>query len=161
VSTFFSAILSGGALFGMLMYTSVQFDPMVILQFMKPPASGGFLFFVVFNTTMELFMYPLIFLRFTNKSKQLRNVLCGSGVLFYFCRAWSYIYFIPLIMESFLPLAIQSPLSLTHVQSQEIVTWTQLSWLRCILDNLASVLLFCGIYIFEEAQKDLLRRKIN
>ena len=141
ISSFSFCILSGGSLFGMMSYTSVQNNPIAILQFMKPPIGGGFVFFVLFNTLMELLFFPLLINRFYNHSKYINRMLFTSSCIYYFSRVWTYVYFAPMIVNKFIPLASRGVTSLDTNTENEITLWIQLSWLRALADISSSFLL--------------------
>lgn len=141
ISTFSFCLLSGGSLFGMMSYSAIQNNPIAILQFMKPPIGGGFVFFVLFNTLMELIFFPLLMNRLYNYSNVINRMISISCGIYYLSRAWTYLYFAPIIVNIFIPMASQDIITLDIKLENQIYQWIQLSWLRCIADIISSFIL--------------------
>ena len=67
---------------------------------MQPPFAGGFLFFVIFNSIIEIILFPLLLHFYWDHSLSNRFLSVTSGALYYGCRAWTYTYFVPSIFKA-------------------------------------------------------------
>eukprot|EP00455_Lapot_gusevi_P044963 TRINITY_DN5702_c0_g1_i1.p1 TRINITY_DN5702_c0_g1~~TRINITY_DN5702_c0_g1_i1.p1 ORF type:complete len:143 (+),score=24.68 TRINITY_DN5702_c0_g1_i1:65-493(+) len=126
----------------MMLFTPALSTPEKVLAVMQPPMSGGFLFFVIFNMSMEWLCLP-VSLWANWKVSARRNPLVIAAILFYAGRVWSYTFFIPRIMTEFMPLPPGQPL--TDKAAADLVQWVQLSWVRCALDGIACVLILYAL----------------
>jgi hypothetical protein len=118
---------------------------------MKPPFGGGFFFFVLFNSTMELILFPLLVENLLEYSTKFKLLIGGSSIIYYVSRTWTYLYFAPTIMFEFMPLAMKEDFTKESFLQQillgkEVEYWIQMSWLRTAMDAVASFLLFTAIY---------------
>lgn len=142
LSTATMAILFGGSLFGMLMNAAL--DPVDILRMMKPPVGGGILFFVIFNSLLEMILLQAtLFTCNKFSTKQVQYCLYGAIFPFFSARVWTYFYFVPTIFRfTQLPVydALPAPLN------AEIMTWVNLSWIRCFIDGTSTLCLFLAVY---------------
>jgi hypothetical protein len=66
------------------------------------------------------------------------SISCG---IYYLSRAWTYLYFAPVIVKVFIPLAAQDVKTIDSKLENDIYQWIQLSWLRCIADIISSFIL--------------------
>jgi hypothetical protein len=84
VTAFIAATLFGGTLFAMLMY-SAPLTSENIFRLMRPPFSGGFTFFVIFNSLMEWLAIPVAV--FLNWQHPRRRPCLFCARFFFTCRA--------------------------------------------------------------------------
>jgi len=159
ISTFCFCILSGGSLFGMITYSLMISKPISILQLMKPPNGGGFLFFVLFNTLMELILFPLLVNRLYNHSININRMLLTSSSIYYTSRAWTYIYFAPVIVNTFIPIASKEIITLDTILESQLIQWIQLSWIRCFADCFSSFILLVVISEYSSNPKPIKKLK--
>lgn len=145
VSCLIMSMLSGGSLFAMFMYMSMLHQPEAILSLIRPPFGGGFLFFVTFNTILELVLYPCLL----STIKGL-DIISFSAILYYLSRAATYVYFVPKIFH-FMTLEPTIAAADSAVVT-EVLQWIKLSWIRCAIDCIASVMLFIAIHYKYPAQ---------
>jgi hypothetical protein len=139
LSTFVGILLFGGSLFAMMLYASASGDAATILSVIRPPFKGGFVFFVIFNSTMEWILLPATLFLNWRVSTRRKPLLCGA-ILYYCARAWTYIYFVPAIFKL---MAIPADHQVTPELATQIMWWVDLSWIRCAIDGiLAALLLF-------------------
>jgi hypothetical protein len=138
LSTFVALTLFGGSLFAMMLYASAT-DAASILTLIRSPFKGGFTFFVIFNSSLELFLLPAtLILNWRNPTRR-KPLLCGA-ILYYCARAWTYIYFVPMIFKL---MAVPTSALVPQELASEVMKWVNLSWIRCAIDgNLAALLLF-------------------
>jgi hypothetical protein len=103
---------------------------------MRPPWKGGFTFFVVFNSPMEWLILPAaVFLNWQHRKR--RALLLACVVLFYLSRAWTYIYFVPQILKF---MSIPGGTALSYDVGSAVLTWVNLSWIRCAIDGVVAIL---------------------
>lgn len=139
------SLLTGGSIFAMLMYELYMkhSTPSHLLDLIRPPLQGGFIFFVIFNTLLEVVFYPLLLLvrGHWSDTKQVSTWILRGAALFYLGRAWTYLHFVPKVMGY---------MKLTHGDLSdaviaEIHLWIRLSWLRTALDFFTMVCLLSAI----------------
>jgi len=133
--------LFGGSLFAMMFYASSLSVPETVLGLMRPPLGGGFAFFVIFNSLMEWLLFPATLCLNWHLPAR-RTLIVAGATLYYLSRVWSYLYFVPRILQ-FMEAPAGAPLA--PDLADQIVQWVNLSWIRAAIDGVAAVLLLLAI----------------
>lgn len=125
LSTAIMTLLFGGSLFIMLI--NYVLDATAILQLMRPPISGGIVFFITFNSLLELILLQATLYTCNIYSTNTVQKYVHAAVLpFFAARVWTYFYFVPTIFQ-FMKIPANEVLSATT--QADITTWVNLSFI--------------------------------
>jgi hypothetical protein len=145
VATFATACLTGVGLHGMpIMAVSVDRAPQFFAGLVRPPvANAEALPFYLLNTPLEWLLIPAALLLNAWIPKRQKLILVAA-VMFVALRVWSYVYFIPQILDWNEGQARQP---LTAAQLEQASLWVDLSWIRLAMDTAIALLLLGAAFV--------------
>jgi len=148
ISIFFSVIASG-VLFGASLYASTwanqlwSASPPASFTLIQPPYDVGFsLLYVFFNSLLEMAVLLALFLNW--RVPRRRNIIIVLAVTYLTMRVWTYIYFLPNVID-FLTADTTEPFSPElKARADE---WVYLSYYRTAIDGIANALFLATTFI--------------
>jgi hypothetical protein len=144
------ASLVAGTLFGfglldlLLDSRLLATSPQDIATLIQPPLGDVFVVgLIALNTSLEWLLLPALVLLSWHLPKR-RTLVVGAAALYYAMRAWSYLYFVPRILD-WVDQPAGQPFSAE--QLDQIRAWVALSWVRGAVDGLMFVLLLLAMLV--------------
>ena len=89
----------------------------------------------------------------------INRMLLTSSSVYYISRAWTYIYFAPVIVNTFIPIASKEIITLDTILESQLIQWIPLSWIRCFADCLSSFILLVVISEYSSNPKPIKKLK--
>jgi len=144
-ATFATACLTGVGLHSMpIMALSVDRAPQFFADLVRPPVGDAeALPFYLLNTPLEWLLIPAAVLLNAWIPKRQKLILIAA-VIFVALRVWSYVYFIPQILDWSNGQAGQP---LTATQLEQASLWVDLSWIRLAMDAAIALLLLSAAFV--------------
>jgi hypothetical protein len=144
-ATFATACLTGVGLHDMpIMAVSVDGAPQFFADLVRPPVGDAeALPFYLLNTPLEWLLIPAALLLNAWIPKR-RKLILVATVIFIALRVWSYVYFIPQILDWGEGQAGQP---LTAAQLEQATLWVDLSWIRLAMDAAIALLLLGAAFV--------------
>jgi hypothetical protein len=144
-ATFATACLTGVGLHSMpIMAVSVDRAPQFFADLVRPPVGDAeALPFYLLNTPLEWLLIPAAVLLNALIPKRQKSIIIAA-VIFVALRVWSYIYFIPQILDWSNGQAGQP---LTATQLEQASLWVDLSWIRLAMDAAIALLLLGAAFV--------------
>jgi hypothetical protein len=144
-ATFATACLTGVGLHSMpIMALSVDRAPQFFADLVRPPVGDAeALPFYLLNTPLEWLLIPTAVLLNAWIPKRQKLILIAA-VIFVALRVWSYVYFIPQILDWSNGQAGQP---LTATQLEQASLWVDLSWIRLAMDAAIALLLLSAAFV--------------
>ena len=144
-ATFATACLTGVGLHDMpIMAVSVDRAPQFFADLVRPPVGDAeALPFYLLNTPLEWLLIPAALVLNAWIPKRAKLILVAT-VIFVALRVWSYVYFIPQILDWTEGQAGQ-PLTATQVEQASL--WVDLSWIRLAMDAAMALLLLGAAFV--------------
>jgi hypothetical protein len=144
-ATFATACLTGVGLHDMpIMAVSVDGAPQFFADLVRPPVGDAeALPFYLLNTPLEWLLIPAALLLNAWIPKR-RKLILVATVIFIALRVWSYVYFIPQILDWGEGQAGQP---LTAAQLEQAPLWVDLSWIRLAMDAAIALLLLGAAFV--------------
>jgi hypothetical protein len=144
-ATFATACLTGVGLHSMpIMAVSVDRAPQFFADLVRPPVGDAeALPFYLLNTPLEWLLIPAaLVLNAWIPTRQ--KLILIAAVMFFALRVWSYVYFIPQILDWSEGQAGQP---LTAAQLEQATLWVDLSWIRLAMDAAIALLLLGAAFV--------------
>ena len=144
-ATFATACLTGVGLQSMpIMAVSVDRAPQFFADLVRPPVGDAeALPFYLLNTPLEWLLIPAAVLLNAWIPKR-QKLIFIAAVIFVALRVWSYVYFIPQILDWSNGQAGQP---LTATQLEQASLWVDLSWIRLAMDAAIALLLLSAAFV--------------